>query len=81
MGGASNHDIQGGILELDDPQFLSKFHMLEARGAPFRVNHRSCWKEELPTPEEYLEARRNLDRAGWEVDYIVTPLCPYQHPE
>ena len=61
MGGASSHDIQGGILEPDDPQFLSKFHMLEARGAPFRVNHRSWWREELPSPEEYLEARRNLD--------------------
>ena len=59
MGGASSHDIQGGILEPDDPLFLLKFHTLEAKGTPFRVNHRSWWKEELPGPEEYLEARRN----------------------
>ena len=76
MGGASSHDIQGGILEPDDPLFLLKFHALEARGTPFRVNHRSWWKEELPGPEEYLEARRNLDRAGWEVDYIITHCAP-----
>ena len=75
-GKASSHDIQGGILEPNDSQFLSKFHMLEAKGAPFRVNHRSWWKEELPSPEEYLEARRNLDRAGWEVDYIITHCAP-----
>lgn len=76
MGGASSHDIQGGILEPDDPQFLQKFRLLEAKGVPFRVNHRSWWKEELPSKEEYLEARRNLDRAGWEVDYIITHCAP-----
>ena len=76
MGGASSHDIQGGILEPDDPLFLLKFHTLEARGTPFRINHRSWWKEELPSPEEYLEARRNLDKMGWEVDYIVTHCAP-----
>ena len=76
MGGASSHDIQGGILEPDDPLFLLKFHTLEVKGTPFRVNHRSWWKEELPSPEEYLEARRNLDKAGWEVDYIITHCAP-----
>ena len=76
MGGASSHDIQGGILEPDDPQFLQKFRLLEARGVPFRVNHRSWWKEELPSEEEYLEARQNLERAGWEVDYIITHCAP-----
>lgn len=76
MGGASSHDIQGGILEPDDPLFLLKFHTLEAKGTPFRVNHRSWWKEELPSPEEYLEARRNLDKAGWEMDYIITHCAP-----
>ena len=79
MGGASSHDIQGGILEPDDPLFLLKFHALEARGTPFRVNHRSWWKEELPGPEEYLEARRNLDRVGGGLYYY--PLCAHQHPE
>lgn len=76
MGGASSHDIQGGILEPDDPLFLLKFYTLEARGTPFRINHRSWWKEELPSPEEYLEARRNLDKTGWGVDYIITHCAP-----
>ena len=65
MGGASSHDIQGGILEPDDPLFLLKFHTLEAKGTPFRVNHRSCWK-----------AGRNLDMTGWVVDYIITHCAP-----
>ena len=76
MGGASSHDIQDGILELDDPQFFQKFQRLNAKGAAFRVNHRSWWKEEQPGPEEYQEARKNLERAGWEVDYIITHCAP-----
>lgn len=76
MGGASSHDIQDGILEPDDPLFDRKFQSLDARGAAFRVNHVSWWKEELPSPEEYQEARKNLDEAGWQVDHIVTHCAP-----
>lgn len=72
IGGASSHDIQDGILEPDDPQFLEKFQTLNARRAVFRVNHRSWWKEELPDEAEYREARANLEKADWAVDYIVT---------
>ena len=37
MGGASSHDISGGILEPDDPQFKRKCRMLDHRGALYRV--------------------------------------------
>ena len=76
MGGASSHDIQDGILEPDDPLFKKKCRRLDARGAMYRVNHRSWWKEELPSEEEYQTARSNLDRAGWAVDYIISHCCP-----
>ena len=42
------------------------------RGAWFRVNHVSWWKEEMPDEAEFEEGRRNLERAGWQVDFIVT---------
>ena len=76
MGGASSHDIQDGILEPDAPDFLWRFQWLNAQGAAFRVNHRSWWREELPSESEYAEARANLDRAGWTVDYILTHCAP-----
>ena len=76
MGGASSHDIQDGILEPDAPDFLRRFQQLNAQGAAFRVNHRSWWREELPNEAEYAEARANLDRAGWTVDYILTHCAP-----
>ena len=76
MGGASGHDIRDGILEPDDPLFLERFQTLNAQGAPFRVNHRSWWREELPSEAEYREARTNLEKAGWAVDYIIPHCAP-----
>ena len=76
MGGASSHDIGGGILELDDPEFEKKQERLEASRALYRVNHMSWWKEELPSDEEYETAIANLERYGWEVDYIISHCCP-----
>ena len=29
-----------------------------------------------PSEEEYQTARTSLDRAGWEVDYVITHCCP-----
>ncbi len=64
MGGASSHDIQDGILKLD------------AKGAMYRINHLSWWKEELPNEEGYRTAKASLNRAGWGVDYIISHCCP-----
>ena len=60
----------------DDPLFKKKCRQLDAKGAMYRINHLSWWKEELPSEEEYQTARANLDRAGWEVDYIIPHCCP-----
>ena len=76
MGGARSHDISDGILEPDDPDFKRKYRALDSAGAMFRVNHVSWWKEELPSPEEYAEARRNLERVGYKADYIITHCAP-----
>ncbi len=76
MGGASCHDIQGGVLEPGAPDFQQQLKRARLLGLPFRVNHVSWWKEELPSAEEYAEARRNMDICGWDVDCVVTHCCP-----
>ena len=48
---------------------------LERDYIPYRVNHISWWKEELPSQEEMEEGRRNLDVHGWNIDFIVTHCC------
>lgn len=75
FGGASSHDIDGGILELTEPGYKNKKEILEREWIPYRVNHLSWWKEELPSEEEMVEGRRNLEAHGNEVDFIVTHCC------
>ena len=72
MGGAQSHDIANGILDMDSPDFYERYDSLRRNHGQFRINHISWWEEELPSDEEYAEARRSLDSVGWEVDYIIT---------
>ena len=76
MGGASSHDITGGILEPDDPHCKEKHRQLLLQGIPHRINHRTWWHEELPCEEEYHTAWTNLERCGWTVDCILSHCCP-----
>ena len=76
MGGASTHDAPDGILNPGSPTFLEDYQWMRSSGARVRVNHRSWWKQELPSPEELQTARESLDRVGWKVDYIVTHCAP-----
>lgn len=76
FGGAASHDIDGGILEPDDPDFKRKKRVLDREGKPYRVNHESWWKEEMPSEEEYNEGLRNLARAGDRVDFVVSHCAP-----
>jgi len=75
FGGATSHDIDGGILEPDDPDFRRKRKELNRGFLPYRIDHISWWKQELPTEEEMEEGRRNLAGHGNEVDFIVTHCC------
>lgn len=75
FGGASSHDISGGILELDDPDYRKKKKVLDKGYKPYRINHLSWWKEELPSEEEMREGRKNLAVAGNKVDFVVSHCC------
>ena len=43
IGGATSHDIDGGILEPDDPDFKKKRKKLNKGILPYRINHVSCF--------------------------------------
>jgi len=76
MGGATSNDISDGILDLTDPNYQLKKDTLDNRGAQYRINHKSWWKQELPSDEEYTKAKSNLELHNWNVDYIITHCCP-----
>ena len=75
FGGARSHDISGGILEQTDPGFKYQKKKLARMGRPYRINHVSWWAQEMPSEEEMAAGRDNLNRAGNEVDYIITHCC------
>ena len=75
FGGAKSHDISGGILDLDDPDFENKKKRLDKGWKPYRINHLSWWEQELPSQEEMEEGKRNLKANRNAVDFIVTHCC------
>ena len=75
FGGAGSHDIDGGILEPEDPGFKRKKKRLDWEGSSYRINHVNWWRQELPSEEEMEEGRRNLAKHDYSVDYIVTHCC------
>lgn len=75
FGGASSHDIDGGILELDDPDFHRRKKRLNREWIPYRINHVSWWEQEIANDAEMLEGVMNLQKHGNEVDYIITHCC------
>lgn len=75
FGGASSHDIQGGILDRNTVDFRDQIELARESGLPYRILGESWWPEELPSEAEMVEGLENLDRAGHEVDYVITHCC------
>lgn len=80
MGGASSHDIQDGILDLEnftsEQAFQDTYNRMCRENKMFRVNHYSWWEEELPSDEEIDRAKINLTKSGNKVDYIISHSAP-----
>lgn len=75
FGGASSHDISGGILDTEEPDFSAKKKALDRGYEPYRIKHLSWWEEELPSDREYDTASANLEKAGFKVDYVISHCC------
>jgi len=75
FGGAESHDA-AAILDPDNPNFQRQKQYFKKRKIPFRVNHISWWKEELPCEEELREGLSNLEKYHNCVDYIITHCAP-----
>ena len=69
------HLMRGQIYELEGYRFFT-MGGAKSHDTDHRINHISWWAQELPSDEEYAEARRNLDSVGWQVDYIITHCAP-----
>ena len=72
FGGASSHDVQGGILDKDDIDYDENRRNAIKSGLPYRVKHYSWWEQELPSEEEMQTGRDNLAKVDYKVDYVIT---------
>lgn len=75
FGGASSHDVSGGILDTEDPDFAKKKKEADKGWEPYRIKHLSWWEIELPSDAEYDEASKNLEKSNFEIDYIISHCC------
>ena len=73
FGGARSHDIQDGILNLDEEE---KIYEYRKRGVYFRIRGFSWWDLELPTNQEMENGIENLEKINYKVDYIISHCCP-----
>lgn len=72
FGGASSHDIQGGVLDKSDPAYDILRREATIKELSYRILGESFWYEELPTEDEMQEGRDNLKKVGWQVDYVIS---------
>ncbi len=75
FGGASSHDISGGILDRSSEEFKRLQKKAQDRKLPYRILHESWWPQELPSEAEMKEGIKNLEKAGYKVDYVITHCC------
>ena len=78
FGGASSHDVEGGILNRDDIDFDVDRRIAIENKLPFRIAHESWWEEELPDEAEMTEGWVNLEKQAYKVDYVITHCCDTQ---
>ena len=80
FGGARSHDIDDGILNLEDyDSLLSLVNDYKTRtmfGQMLRINHMSWWKEELPQKYEMDRGLKNLEKTGFKVDFVLSHCLP-----
>lgn len=80
FGGASSHDIQDGILNIEDYDndldMLMDYRLRTHMGQMLRINHLSWWEDELPSKFEMQRGRLELEKVNYEVDYVITHCLP-----
>lgn len=69
------HVLRGEILELKSKKIFCFGGAFSIDRIRRRLNE-SYWEEELPTDEDYANGNRNMEKCGYQVDFVVTHTCP-----
>lgn len=81
--GGKVHRISESIIHLMRGQvFTIKGYKLFTFGGAqshykeYRRENINWWPDEMPSDEEFEEGFKNLEQHNWEVDYVITHMCP-----
>lgn len=81
--GGSIHRISDSILHLMRGQVYTirgykffTFGGAQSHDKEYRKETVNWWSEEMPSTEEYQEGIKNLQQHNWEVDFVITHMCP-----
>lgn len=69
------HLMRGQVYDIDGVRFFT-MGGAASHDKEFREEGISWWQNEMPSAEEYAEAERNLEAAGWKVDYVISHDAP-----
>lgn len=69
------HLMRGEVFELCGATLFCMGGAASVVDREVREKEGTWFADELPSPEEYENARRNLDAHGWSVDYVLTHTC------
>lgn len=69
------HLMRGQVFEIEGKKIFT-FGGAYSVDRYMRTPHRSWWPQEMPTDDEKKEAISNLEKANYEVDYILTHTAP-----
>lgn len=68
------HLMRGQVFSIKGKKFFT-FGGANSHDKEFRKEGKSWWKREMPSYTEYEEGLSNLDKVGWNVDYVLTHTC------
>lgn len=68
------HLMRGQVYEIEGKTFFT-FGGATSIDRALRTENVNWWKEELPSDKDMQEARHNLQRVNFKVDYIITHSC------
>ena len=72
----SESTVRRDLAVLDDNGLIRKVHGGAVSVDQYRrIENVSWWKEEMPSKEEFKEAKENLLKYNNQVDYIITHTC------
>lgn len=79
------HLMRGQVYNIEDKKIFTMGGAYSIDKA-YRREGESWWPEEMPSESEYEEAKRNLKKVNYNVDYIITHAAPDDtmcifHPE